>query len=64
MCVLLLFLGLRRGGVFGVMYQLPHSAILEQHPQVKMSARKELHFFDSKLPTQHMAEVYVANFAR
>lgn len=40
------------------------TGILEQHPQVMMAARKELHFFDNKTPTQRSAEMYAGNFAR
>ena len=40
------------------------AGILEQHPQVMMAGRKELHFFDNKTPTPRSAEMYAGNFAR
>lgn len=40
------------------------TGILEQHPQVMMSARKELHFFDHKPPNRFSVENYAGNFAR
>ncbi|CAN0289197.1 unnamed protein product [Pylaiella littoralis] len=39
------------------------TGILEQHPQVMMSARKELHFFDRKPPNRFSVENYAGNFA-
>lgn len=42
------------------------AGILEQHPQVRMSARKELHYFDQipASPSTNGAENYAYHFAR